>query len=110
MRRALILFVLSVAACGDNHETSPDASVDAPPPDAPGDIVAQLGALPGVTATEWTPPANFPVTDGYRYIDVWFTQPIDHDHPELGTFKQYAAIMHRDVQAPLVLYNGGYNA
>ncbi|MCX5741072.1 MAG: S28 family serine protease [Proteobacteria bacterium] len=108
MRWALVF--LWVAACGDNEPAAPDA----PPlvPDAPGDIVAQLDALPGVTAPAWTPPDGFPVPDGYRYIDVWFTQPIDHAHPELGTFQQYAAIMHRDttVTTPVVLYTSGYEA
>lgn len=81
------------------------------PDDAPKDILDALGSLPGVTVTEWTPPAmNFTPTPGYRYFDLTFTQPIDHDKPSAGTFTQHAYLMHRDEAAPLVLYTSGYGA
>src|SRR4051812_5362549 len=96
-----LVAIAFLAACGD----------DLAPPDAPaGDILAQLSGLPGVTVAEWTPPTGFTPEPGYRYFDLFFTQPIDHEHPEAGTFHQYVALMHRDVEAPLVIFNGGYNA
>jgi hypothetical protein len=88
--------------CGGEEASTPDAP--------PGEIGAQLAALPGVTVTEWIPPSNFTPEPGYRYFDLWFTQPIDHDHPEAGTFQQYVALMHRDSAAPLVIYTSGYDA
>lgn len=97
--RRLVALALLLGACGDDETVPP-----------PGDIGEQLAALPGVTVQEWVPPADFGAEPGYRYYDVWFTQPIDHDHPEAGTFQQYAALMHHDEAAPLVFYTSGYGA
>jgi len=72
------------------------------------DILAQLSALPNVRVTEWTAPEGFEPEPGYRYFDLWFTQPIDHENPSAGTFEQFAALMHRDADAPLVLHTSGY--
>ena len=76
----------------------------------PPDIAAQLADLPGVTVVEWAPPQDFKPLEGYRYFDLHFTQPLDHDHPEAGTFEQYATLMHKDTDAPLVVYTSGYGA
>jgi hypothetical protein len=107
-----LLGVLSLAACGDNLPAEPDAAVsaDAAPDTAPGDILERLKALPGVTAMEWMPPEGFPVEPGYRYFDLWFTQPVDHGNAAAGTFQQYVALMHVDTTAPLVIYTSGYDA
>jgi hypothetical protein len=93
MRWLLCLVVL--VGCGDGGDD---------------DILAQLQALPGVTATEWSPPEGFTPEPGYRYFDLWFTQPVDHENPAGGTFEQYAALMHRDTGAPLVFHTSGYGA
>ena len=104
---AALLTSASLAACGDGQAAPSDAS----PPDASTlDIAVQLAALPGVTVQEFTPPTGFNVTTGYRYYDLWFTEPVDHAHPEAGTFQLYAALMHRDAAAPLVIYTSGYDA
>jgi hypothetical protein len=95
MRVALALVAL-LAACGDDA--------------AGGDILDQLGALPNVTVTEWVPPTDFGAEEGYRFFDLTFTQPIDHDNPTGGTFEQHAYLMHRDSTAPLVFYTSGYGA
>jgi hypothetical protein len=72
-------------------------------------VLDQLNALPGVTATEWTPPAQgFTAEPGYRYFDLTFTEPIDHAG-DAGTFELHAALMHADQAAPLVVYAGGYD-
>jgi PS-10 peptidase S37 len=76
----------------------------------PPDILDELAGLPGVTVREWIPPADFERAPGYRYFDLWFTQPVDHANPEAGSFLQYAALMHRDAGAPLVVYTSGYGA
>lgn len=101
MHRAalLALTLATAAACGDNL---------APPAPADQDIAARLARMPEVTVTEVPAPAGSPA--GYRYFDLWFTQPIDHAHPEAGTYRQYAALMHRSDDAPLVVYTSGYDA
>lgn len=90
---ALVMAAFLVTGCGD----------DGPPPE-PGDIAAQLAAQPEIVRvverpTEWS---------GYRYFELWFRQPVDHEHPEAGTFEQYATLIHRDRDAPTVLLHTGY--
>jgi hypothetical protein len=104
----LILALLLSSACGDNLAGEPDAGMVDAGPEA--DILVRLNALPGVMATEWQPPMGFPAEPGYRYFDLWFTQPVDHDHPSAGTFPQYVALMHKDTTSPLVVYTSGYDA
>lgn len=94
-----LVLAIGLIGCGGDDEPGP-----------PKDILGQLQSLPGVTAMEWTPPEGFEPEPGYRYYDIWFTQPVDHTNPGAGTFQQYAALMHRDLDAPLVMYTSGYDA
>jgi NAD(P)-dependent dehydrogenase (short-subunit alcohol dehydrogenase family) len=96
---ALVLAALAVgAACGGDDGPAP---VDAP---IGGDILDQLRAQPEIDQVVEQATTRV----GYRYFEIWFTQPIDHDHPERGTFRQYATLIHRDPTAPLVLLHTGY--
>src|SRR3954467_2324542 len=94
--RALVLLA-AVAACGDTIEPAPDA------PGAPSGLIAQLNALPGVTATE-TPTDQ----DGFTYIVLHFTQPVDHDNPDGPKFQQEVSLLHRDKDAPMIVHTSGY--
>ena len=93
VRSCAALALVLVAACSD---------------DTPLDVLARLNALPGITATEWTPPQGFAPEPGYRYFDLAITAPIDHAG-SAGTVTLRAALMHKDVDAPLVIYAGGYD-
>lgn len=42
--------------------------------------------------------------------EFFYTQPIDHENPEQGTFKQYVLIGHRTFDAPVVVNLEGYYA
>lgn len=68
------------------------------------DIVTALKNLPGVTFLRENPTAPA----GYRYFTLEIRQPIDHRHPERGHFEQQLRLLHRDTQAPMVAYTGGY--
>jgi len=94
---AVLASGITLAACGGDSDDDRD-------------ILDRLVDLPGVTVAEWTPPDDFQPAPGYRYFDLWFEEPIDHDDPDAGTFLDYAALMHRDVDAPLVVYTSGYGA
>ncbi|MBS2213832.1 peptidase [Carboxylicivirga mesophila] len=41
---------------------------------------------------------------------VWFEQPIDHEHPEKGHFKQRIWYSHKSTEAPVVMITEGYSA
>ena len=70
-----VLAAAAAGACGDNL-TAPQGpeSPDAAPVDPT--LLGHLRALPGVTAE---PTATN--TEGYQYIVLHFTQPVDHDDP-----------------------------
>jgi hypothetical protein len=89
-----LLVVAALVACGDNAP---------PPPDTGGDIAAQLAALPGVTVVE-----KSTSTPGYRFFVLHFTQPVDHADPASATFEQQVSLLHKDVDAPLVVATSGY--
>ena len=99
MLRALVLLTAAAASavgCGDNLHPTPDG------PSATG-LLAQLNALPGVTAVE-TPTQQA----GFTYIVMHFTQPVDHDDPSGPTFQQEVSLLHRDPAAPMIVHTSGY--
>ncbi|WP_051311224.1 S28 family serine protease [Zooshikella ganghwensis] len=67
------------------------------------DILSYLQAIPGMEAEELNNPPS-----GYRYILIRYSQPIDHERPWLGSFKQRMVLLHKDQNAPMVLATNGY--
>lgn len=106
------VFALSawtLVACGDSKEpaTTPDAPTQEITPDAEapvGDILDELRAIPGMTATEAQT-----MTDGYRFFLLEYEQPVDHKNPSGAKFKERMTLLFRDYAAPMVVYNSGYN-
>jgi len=41
-------------------------------------------------------------------VDLMFTQPIDHNNPDKGTFHQLVHLIHKDFSKPVVLWIEGY--
>jgi PS-10 peptidase S37 len=136
MKVFLTLAIAVLASCGGGASARPDAAtadpgtVDAAAPDAaapdaavadapsaelcaweapPGctatDLAGKLACIPGLTAVERP---DLPL-DGYVRYDLTFAQPIDHAHPELGTFTQRAMLMFAATDKPMVLATSGYN-
>lgn len=68
------------------------------------DLLTQLKALPNVSVEKIVGDTTFT-----EYYEMWFTQPIDHENPELGTFKQRVLLGHRDLSKPMVVEIQGYN-
>ncbi len=63
-----------------------------------------LQHLPNVTyLSEGTSPPP-----GFRQFFLEYRQPVDHRHPERGTFEQRLTLLHRDVSAPMVVFTSGY--
>jgi hypothetical protein len=108
--RIWVLCLLTCIACGDSKSgdgpdaatPTADAAVDAS--NAPlGDILDELNAIPGLTATEQTT-----MLDGYRFFAMEYEQPVDHKNPGGQKFKQRMTLLHRDYSAPTVGHNSGY--
>ncbi|WP_245555221.1 S28 family serine protease [Hahella ganghwensis] len=68
------------------------------------DIMDYLNAVPGMEAEELDNPPS-----GYRYILIRYEQPIDHENPMMGTFSQRMVLLHKSVEAPMVLATNGYD-
>jgi hypothetical protein len=68
------------------------------------DIVAELHEVPNLTflAEDPNPPA------GFREFSLEYRQPVDHRHPGRGTFEQQITLLHKDVDAPMVVFTSGY--
>ncbi|MFJ5674982.1 S28 family serine protease [Streptomyces sp. NPDC093097] len=67
------------------------------------DIKDRILAIPGMHLIEEKP------VDGYRYFVLDYTQPIDHQHPQKGTFQQRLTLLHKSVDRPTVFFTSGYN-
>ena len=68
------------------------------------DLFTQLKALPNVSVEKIVGDTTFTA-----YYEMWFTQPIDHENPELGTFKQRVLLGHHAISKPMVVEIQGYN-
>lgn len=63
----------------------------------PADLLEKLQANPDIQIKE-------------TKVDLMFMQPIDHDHPEKGTFQQLIHLLHKDFSKPVVLWIEGYSS
>lgn len=83
------LFVLSIgiAACSQ-----------------PPTLEESLRQIPNVTVEKITGDTTYA-----DYYELYFTQPLDHENPEAGTFKQRVLLGHHAVEKPMVVEIQGYN-
>lgn len=120
---AFPLLCLALAACtppdalppdalyADMADPSPGVDLAAPagdlasPPDlAPlPDILVVLRGIPGVTAEE-----KATTLTGYRFFQIQYDQPADHQNPNGQRFKQRVTLLFRSYEAPTVLALSGY--
>ncbi|WAS90215.1 S28 family serine protease [Nannocystis punicea] len=68
------------------------------------DILEQLTAIDGL----WVDELPTPIA-GYRLFTMLYEQPADHDAQGGPSFNQRMTLLHRDVDAPLVIVTAGYN-
>ncbi|GAB4277967.1 MAG: S28 family serine protease [Marinilabiliales bacterium] len=69
-------------------------------------LVEKLKMLPGVEVEE-IPVKSKLFSAEYKLM---IKQPVDHEHPEKGYFKQKVYLYHSNEQAPMVMYLDGYKA
>jgi hypothetical protein len=89
MRVYLAVAAAALAACGDEPQ---------------GPLIDRLRALPGVHDVEKRTTQN----EGYEYYVLHFEQPVDHANPGGPTFLQEVSLLHRNEDAPLVVWTSGY--
>ncbi|GAA3062130.1 hypothetical protein GCM10020000_51760 [Streptomyces olivoverticillatus] len=67
------------------------------------DIKERILKIPGMSLVEDKP------YEGYRYLVMTYTQPVDHRDPSKGTFKQRFSLLHKSTDRPTVFFTSGYN-
>ncbi len=70
---------------------------------APTVLQEKLAALTEITETKTLQSEEF--TEKYL---VYFTQPVDHEHPEAGTFRQRVFVSHVGFDRPTLIITEGY--
>ena len=88
----------------DNETGDPTTILPRVDGECPVDIAARLATIEGLTVTEQ--PTEH---EGYRYFELQFEQPADHDNPDGEQFTQYITLLHRSYDAPMVLRTLGYH-
>ncbi|MFE0103100.1 S28 family serine protease [Streptomyces sp. NPDC059009] len=76
--------------------------VSGPSAAAADDFRERLESIPGMTVTS--------VEDdkGHPLYKLTYAQPVDHGHPEAGTFTQRLTLWHKATDKPTVLFTSGY--
>jgi hypothetical protein len=74
-----------------------------PPAQAEPDLADRLRAIPGMTVQE--KPSTIP---GVRWFWLTYRQPVDHHHPERGSFAQRVVLQHRSLDRPMVFHTTGH--
>jgi hypothetical protein len=92
-----------LVACGSDPVDSPDGGGDDANTTPPGDILAELQAIPGMAVEEQPT-----MLEGYRFFILEYQQPVDHHDPASPMFAQRMTLLHRDYAAPMVVQNSGY--
>lgn len=95
---SLVVLIGTVSAAGATAGAATAAE-----PTTGTDIKDRVLAIPGMSLIEEKP---YP---GYRYFVLNYTQPVDHRHPDKGTFKQRITLLHKDTNRPTVMFTSGYN-
>jgi hypothetical protein len=69
-------------------------------------VVRKLKKIPGVVSVE----EKHIDTSAYTKYLIWFEQPVDHNNPAAGTFRQRVWLIHAGFDQPMVMTTEGYAA
>lgn len=69
------------------------------------DLQQKLDRIPAITETRSLESTRF----SEKYV-TYFTQPLDHRHPEKGSFRQRVIVFHAGFDRPTVIITEGYGA
>ncbi|MFC5720305.1 S28 family serine protease [Streptomyces gamaensis] len=102
MRKALRWLLALVVLLGAVGVSGTATAAPAAAPTEP-DIKERILRIPGMSFVEEKP------YEGYRYLVLTYTQPVDHRHPKAGTFQQRFTVLHKSTDRPTVFFTSGYN-
>ncbi|MDQ3339632.1 MAG: hypothetical protein M4D80_31075 [Myxococcota bacterium] len=108
------VFVLLVAACGDNHNEppiaeQPDAAVPLAATCDETKLVDTLRAVPHVTTILEQDCGEYVMDPKVRCFGMRVEQPIQHTNPAGPKFQQHLFLMHRGCDRPTLLADWGYS-
>jgi hypothetical protein len=108
------VFVLLVAACGDNHnnppiEELPDAAVPLAATCDETKLADTLRAVPHVTSVLEQDCGEYVMDPNVRCFGMRVEQPIHHTDPGGPKFQQHLFLMHRGCDRPTLIADWGYS-
>jgi hypothetical protein len=74
--------------------------------DAQRSVMRKLKKIPGVVSVE---EKRIDTSAFTKYL-IWFEQPVDHNNPAAGTFRQRVWLIHAGFEKPVVMTTEGYAA
>ena len=101
---AVAMTALLLTGCAKDDSMTDITPVKEQSTDDANEIIQALSAVEGITDVELL----FSADDKDSIYSFYFEQPIDHHHPEKGTYKQQVSMKFVDYDKDVVLYTHGY--
>ena len=101
---AVAMTALLLTGCAKDNSMTDITPVKEQSTDDANEIIQALSAVEGITDVE----LQFSNDDKDSIYSFYFVQPIDHHHPENGTYKQQVSMKFVDYDKDVVLYTHGY--
>ncbi len=101
-----VLLVLIAASCGTTKNTAKQADPLKITVDQNQDFATVLESLPYVSDVQEIKGNDF----FEKTYEIRVEQPLDHQHPEKGSFKQRVFVFHKGFDRPALLVTEGYQA
>ncbi len=101
---AVAMTALLLTGCAKDDSMTDITPVKEQSTDDANEIIQALSAIEGITDAE----LQFSDDGKDSIYSFYFVQPIDHHHPENGTYKQQVSMKFVDYDKDVVLYTHGY--
>ena len=102
---AVAMTALLLTGCAKDNSLTDITPVKEQSKDDSNEVIQALSAIEGITDAE----LQYTDDEKDSIYFFYFEQPIDHHHPEYGTFKQQVSMKFLDYDKDVVLYTHGYD-
>ena len=102
---AVAMTALLLTGCAKDNSLTDITPVKEQSKDDSNEVIQALSAIEGITDAE----LQYTADEKDSIYFFYFEQPIDHHHPEYGTFKQQVSMKFLDYDKDVVLYTHGYD-